>query len=178
MQTGGCYWSFHPAREMKAHNISQNVKLFLLKIPQIDADDRHRRGSSPPPPQQHSSSCNSLFSVTLASHKDTVICSSSSPSSHSSSTDLIFWTWVVWDDGILCQNSKRIYVFFFPSSRLAARWGNIERRKCRLRGEGKCQINNKDGPREAVEEAIEIRQGVLMVQPAEVRGVYFQLLWV
>lgn len=147
MQTGGCYWSFHPAREMKAHNISQNVKLFLLKLPQFDADDRHRRGSSPPPPpQQHSSSCNSLFSVALASHKDTVICSSSSPSSHSSSTDLIFWTWVVWDDGILCQNSKRIYVFFFfPSSRLAARWGNIERRKCRLRGKESVRLITKMG---------------------------------
>lgn len=41
-------------------------------------------------------------------------------------------------------------------------------------GEGKCQINNEDGPREAAEEAIEIRQGVLAVQPTEVRAVCSQ----
>lgn len=30
-------------------------------------------------------------------------------------------------------------------------------------GEGKCQINNEDGPREAAEEATEIRPGILTV---------------
>lgn len=34
-------------------------------------------------------------------------------------------------------------------------------------GEGKCQINNEEGPREATEEAIEIRRGVFIVHPSE-----------
>lgn len=41
-------------------------------------------------------------------------------------------------------------------------------------GEGKCPINNEDRPREAAEEAIEIRQGVLIVQPTEACGMYLQ----
>lgn len=41
--------------------------------------------------------------------------------------------------------------------------------KVLTQGEGKCQINNEDGPREAAEGAIEIRRGVLTVQPT--RGV-------
>lgn len=39
-------------------------------------------------------------------------------------------------------------------------------------GEGKCQINNEDGPRKAAEDATEMRQGVLIVQPADVCVMY------
>lgn len=39
-------------------------------------------------------------------------------------------------------------------------------------GEGKCQINNEDEPRKAVEEATEIRQGVLTVQLTDVCVMY------
>lgn len=41
-------------------------------------------------------------------------------------------------------------------------------------GEGKCQINNEDGPREAAEEATEIRLSVLIVQPTEACAMYLQ----
>lgn len=41
-------------------------------------------------------------------------------------------------------------------------------------GEGKCQINNEEGPREAAMEAIGIREGVLIVQPTEAYAMYLQ----
>lgn len=46
--------------------------------------------------------------------------------------------------------------------------------KVLTQGEGKCQINNEDRPRKAAEEATEIRQGVLVVQPTEACDMYLQ----
>ena len=68
------------------------------------------------------------------------------------------------------QSAYVCFSLFFSGSE--ARQYRAE--KVLTQGEGKCQINNEDGPREAAEEAIEIRQGVLIVQPTEARAVYLQ----
>lgn len=56
-----------------------------------------------------------------------------------------------------CQNSKCIRVFFPPIVLL--RGEAILRGESVDSGEGKCQINNGERPRKAVEEATEMRRG-------------------
>lgn len=58
------------------------------------------------------------------------------------------------------------FVCFSSSSRCEARQYWME--KVLTQWEGRCQINNEDRPRKAVEEATEMKQGVLIVQPTEV----------
>lgn len=70
------------------------------------------------------------------------------------------------------QSTYVCFIFFVLCSGCKARQYWAE--NVLTQGEGKCQINNEGGPREAVEEAIEIRLNVLIVQLTEACTMYLQ----
>lgn len=78
------------------------------------------------------------------------------PFFHSSKTDLIFrCQWSGMASFVKIQSTYVCFIFFLLSPACKARQYWAE--NVLTQGEGKCQINNEDRPREAAEEAIEIR---------------------